>query len=903
MMSWLQRLFGRRKLHRDLSEEIRAHLDEKIEELVASGMPREEAGHAARRAFGNVLLAEQDAREVWSWPALDNFLMDVRYSLRMLRKSPGFTAVAILTLALGIGANTAIFSLINAVMLRTLPVPNPQQLVQLGWGARGRPNFGSSSSYGSCPFATPDSQPGSCSFSYPLFDQLRAEQKSFSGLFGYAAAGWYVFVSGNFFNTLEVRPALGRLLTPADDAPGAPAAAVISHQFWQRHYGGSPSVVGKTLAIGKSAYTIVGVASPRFTGIEPGSIPDVWLPLSPSFGTDIGFPKERQTDPQDTWLELMARLGPGVSIARAQALTNAMFVRDVTTGSQALFKPNAKPRLLLTSFARGSDNLRLEYSQTLVLLLIVTGIVLLLACANIAGLALARSAARQKEVAVRLALGTTRWRLIRQLLTESLLLAGIGGILGILLAYWGASSLVAFLSAHTEPILIDVHPDLRVLGFLVLVSAVVGILAGLAPAIRATRVDLAPALKEASTAQAGEKRSWHRLGLGSGLVVAQVALSILVLAAAGLFVRSLLNQESGHAGFQTRNILTIPLSSNGGTFFMGPAPADPQRVALLSQLRERISSLPGVVSATYASDPPMSGDFGWVSYTVDGQPPKPGSRLQVSSFAVGPDFFEALEIPIVEGEGFTAADFNSDAKIVPIIVNRGLVKQAFAKENPLGHRLVFNGTHGRIVGVVPDVSYDSPPDGSPLRPRLYYPLTGGPAFFEIRTSRDPKALIPEIRELVSQSNVGLQMTVATTVSDEIAKLLYQQRLIGWLSSLFALLALLLACIGLYGLLAWEVVRRTREIGIRMALGAERAAVLRMVLRRGVDLAVAGTAAGIGLAFAFTRLLGHFLFAVSATDPLSFAAVACLLLLTALAACYFPARRAMRVDTMAALRNE
>jgi predicted permease len=917
----------------EITEELAQHLDDPFQELLSAGATEEQAHRTALAELSDEDLLAKSLRQVeqespqepvflgadWGHNFLSSLWQDVRYGLRQLRRNPGFAVVAVVTLALGIGANTAIFSIIDAILFRTLPVPQPQQLVVFGWSAHAYGNFDGMSAYGNCPFASKG--PHGCTFSYPLFERLRAEQTVFSGVSALLPGGPYEatidghpstvsaqFVSGNFFRTLQTRAALGRTLRPADDSLGAPSVAVLSYGYWQSRFGGSRAVVGKTIDIHRFPFTIVGVAPQRFTGLDPYTAPDIWVPLSCRFAIDSGFSKRKLTDRGDIWLEMFARLRPGVSLARAQAVASAVFARDVTTGSGAVFKPKDDPRLRLASIAAGLSPLWRVYSQSLLLLMILTGIVLLLACANVAGLTVARWASRHKEVAIRLALGTGRWRLVRQFLTEGTLLAGIGGVLGVFLAFWGSESIIGFLQQYGLPRQFAVLPDPRVLGFTFVVTALVGILAGLAPAIQATRVDVTPALKEAYGAWLSANCRWRRFGLGSLLVVGQVAISVLVLVGAGLLARSLLNRETRHFGFQTSNLLTVDIHpAHWATATIEMGIRGPDLSAAYRQLQDRFSTLPGVASVSYSAWAPMSGGYAMTSYSLPGAALKRGPMDMTGYIGVGPGFFKALRIPIVAGHGLAASDFASTALPEPAVANEAFVKQALGNLYPIGQEVTKLPAPGprsvRIVGVARNVSFELPPNGRAPMPALYYPLRNGVASFEFRTSADPKTLVPLVRSIVSQANAGLVAGNVVPVSEEIDHFLYKERLVGWLSTLFAALALLLASVGLYGLLAWEVTRRTHELGVRMALGAERASVLRMVLWLGARLILMGTAVGLALALALTRLMRHFLFHLSPTDPVSFAAACLILFLVALLACYIPARRATKVDPIVALRYE
>ena len=570
-------MFWRKRKPNDFAAEIKAHLELETEQLKEQGLNEEEARAAAQRAFGNVTQAHERFYESGRWLWWDHVVQDICFGLRMFRKNPGFTAVAVVTLALGIGANTAIFSLINAIMLRPLPVRDPQRLVILKWSARHWPKTHAMNGWSGCPYKASDSKepsPEGCAFSYPMFEQVRAQNKIFAGVFalvpypefgvsidGVASFANGEFVSGDFFPALGLRPSLGRLLGPVDDKTNTSPAAVLSYSYWRRQFGGVPSVIGKSIIINNASFIVAGVGPAGFQGLDPGMVDDVWLPLPAETLVSQYVPKN--TDAASWTLMVGARLKPGVKAAQAQAVTEAVFRRSVTGGTSPLLTPQDAPHIELAGIGRGLATLRRHFGDPLFLLMAAVGLVLLIACANIASLMLARTAARQKEFAVRFALGAEIGRIFRQLLTESLIMAAAGGLLGIALACLGSRSLAAFLSANWYTSLaVDVHPDARVLGFTVGVAALAGILFGLAPALRGTRVEVAPALKESAAGlpllpEEGTKGWWNyrRFGLGNTLVVVQVSLSILVLVGASLLVRTLINLATMDVGFDPRNLV------------------------------------------------------------------------------------------------------------------------------------------------------------------------------------------------------------------------------------------------------------------------------------------------------------------------------------------------------------
>jgi predicted permease len=984
----------RKHMLEDLDGDIRDHIAMEMQDNIERGMQPEEARYAALRKFGNVTRVKEEAREVWSLVWLEQLGQDIRYGLRMLAKSPGFAAVAILTLALGIGANTAIFSLIDAVMLRSLPVENPSQLVLLKWGGRHAPNIHGYMTSGDCPtdLRPGAANPSGCSFSEPMFREI-AQANVFSATAAFANSGRLnltgngpatvingQLASGDFFHTMGLKAAAGRLFDAPDDTPSAAPVAVLNYGYWQSAFGGSRDVVGHTIELNNVPFTIIGIAEQRFTGITPGSDYDVWLPLSDAQRiTDPMRWQNRSGDVSNWWLTIVGRLKPGTQLAQAQAPVSGLFRNEVLHGSVPLFHggetagtpappqpapgngpvqvrretlggpmpqsagnkpvimrapqgampagtphPSAmasepktlstaadNPEVTLVPAQSGLTGSRTRYADPLYVLMLAVGIILLIACANVAGLMLARAAARQKEMTVRLALGAGRTRIVRQLLTESVMLSVLGGTLGILFAYWGAHAIVSFVSSNqTRPLGFAMGIDLRILGFTVAVSLITGILFGMAPAFRSVRIDLTPALKEGEGNASGERGRGKWYSMSNALVVAQVALAMVVLVGAGLLVRTLQNLRSIDAGFDSHNILLFGIDPTLAGY------KGPQVDSFYRDLQGRLSEIPGVKSASYSMGPLLSGGLMITMFHWPGTPQDQGSEADV--LPVGPNFFETLHIPSLSGREFNASDFALSASNsgptptsapTPVIVNQAFVAKYLGKENALGKRFGQSEADANdpaspgyeIIGVVRDTKYSDL--RREIHPMMYTPQSGGGASFELRTAAETQAILPSIREVVAQVNSNLPLFDVKTESEQIDRLLFQERLIARLSGFFGVLALVLACVGLYGLLSYEVSRRTREIGIRMALGAQPGSVLKVVLRQGVVMAIAGAAMGIGVALGVTRYLASMLYNVHTSDPATIAGVAILLTLVALAACYIPARRAMRVDPLVALRYE
>jgi predicted permease len=935
----------------ELEDELRSHLEMAARERVDRGDDAEDARRAARREFGNVSLVTEVTRDTWGWRWPGDMVEDAHYGIRTLRKNPGFTSIAILTLALGIGANTAIFSMINAALLRALPVRDSNELVLFEWHAHKEPKNWSSSSYGDCNQEQTKRSVGACSFSEPFFHEVQAQSGIFSNVAAFSStdrinlsgngaaklinqAG---YVSGGYFETLGVQPALGRLLTPADNTPAAPATMVLSYNYWRSEFGGSPSALGKTVLLNKIPCTIVGVAEQRFDALSPGNALQVWIPLAVQRQLEQPW-DNRDADPANWWLVMVGRLKPGMPRTQAQATVSTIFTREMTNGPKPMFKPEDGPAISLTPAEQGLSGNRNELSTPLYVLLLAVGIVLLVACSNVAGLLLSRAATRQKEMAVRYALGASRGRILRQLLTESVMLSIAGGAVGILFATWCIESIVAFMATNQDGVS-SFRPeiDTRVLLFTAAMSILTGILFGLAPAFRSLRVDLTPILKEGSGGNLlGGHGASGRFGAGSWLVVVQVALSIVILAGAGLLVRTLQNLKNVDPGFDTSNVLTFSLDPT----LIGYKPA--QAGNFYRELQSSLARIPGVISASYSWNSLLAGGLWTTSFDVPGKPKD--EKADTDMLPVGPEFFKTMRIAVTEGREFNATDFaraeiaeaarearraEAAAKLiagskpaakaaevpsaspVPAIVNQAFARKYFPKVNPVGQRFgksEANADTGEeespgweIVGLVADAKYNRLRRG--VEPTTYVPATGGPVSFSLRTAADPERFVPQVRAAVNELDSNLPVFGVRTLSQQIDRQVFQERLVARLAGAFGALALMLACIGLYGLVSYEVARRTREIGIRTALGAEKLDVLRLVLAQGMRLTAAGATLGIVLALGLTRYAKSLLFGVGASDPMTFVAVTVLLLGVTLLACYVPARRAARVDPVVALRYE
>jgi predicted permease len=830
---------------------------------------------------------------------MESLWQDLRYGFRMLAKSPVFTTVAILTLALGIGANTAIFSVVNAVMLRSLPVRHPEQLVVPRWSARTDPRNTGIESHGDC---SSSQENWSCQFSYPVVQDIRAHGELFAGVAAFtgpvdanltgngpATITRVMYASGDYFRTLDVRPALGRTLTPSDDVRGAPPVAVLNYGYWQTAFGGSHDIVGRAINVNGKALTVVGVTEPDFTRLTPGNAIEMWIPLAQL------SPQNPSLDPYDPgqWrLTAVARLQPGMSRARAQTVVEVIFRNETLHGAKPAFTDADDPHVSLFPATATLTGDRDTLGEPLYLLMAAVGIVLLIACANVAGLILARATSRAREIAARLALGAPRSRIVQQLLTESLLLATAGGVLGVILAYWGAHALATFIgTSGISDTPVDPRADLMVLVFTITIVLLTSVTFGLAPAFRGTRIDVASTLKDNSASlSAGGPRGRTRIGLGKSLVMAQVALSMVVLAGAGLLLRTLEKLHGVDPGFDTKNVLLFSLHP-------GLAGYKPDGLLpIYSEVQGRIAALPGVLGVTYSSSPLLSGSLWTSSVHLEGQPDS--ANVSAQKLGTGPGFFETMRIPLKLGRTLRPDDARSAQHVA--VVNEAFVRRFMGSRYPLGVHL--GPDTAEIVGVVADAKYRGL--RSDIAPTVYIPLTGnGDATFELRTASPTALLVPVLRRVVSGIDDNVPIDNFRTQTEAADRRLFNERLVARLSSLFALVALALTCIGLYGLLSYEVARRTREIGIRSALGAQQHHVLNMVIGQGLSLVVAGTVAGIGFAFVVTRYLQHLLFGVGPTDPATFVAVSVMLAAVALLACYVPARRATRVDAIVSLRFE
>ena len=829
---------------------------------------------------------------------------DLRYGLRMLAKAPGFTAVAVLTLALGIGANTAIFSVMNAVMLRNLPVEKPSELVLFGDGHAG----GSTDHFADTRL-----------YSYPYFQKIRERNHSFSELSAVLSLtlnGMHgkvdgnpdfekmnvQLVSGTFFSMLGVKPVLGRTFSATDDEPaGAHPIAVASYSWWKRRFNGAPDTLGKTINLEQNVYTIVGVAPQDFYGTMVGQTPDVWIPLSMEAQVSPGWNGLNDSSFQS--LDIFGRLKAGVSVATAEAEVNLL--------AQQLWREQAGPtptkeqeqelaedHIALTPAARGISRLRFRYSLPLQVLMAVVGLVLLIACANIANLLLARGTARQREIAVRMAIGAGRSRLIRQMLTENALLVLIGGGLGIWFASWASVALVRMVTPGTEASPLNVGPDATVLAFTLIVSVATAALFGIIPALRNTRIDLTPSLKEGK----GTAGAAARGAMANALIVAQVALSLVLLVGAGLFLRTIINLENVDTGFDKQNVLLYGIDPSAVGYKQ-----DARLVNVYQSIEQKVEAEPGIKSASISFFTFNQGEWD-DSVVVKGGTVAPGIDNDVVENVVGPDYFKTMGIPLLVGRALGPQDTMNSPKVA--VINETMARNFFPGGSPIGRRFGIgeDPKHSgdfEVVGVVKDAKYIR--IGEAASAAAYYPYTqNGDRYFynlTVRYSGSSRPIANEVRQAVGSVDARLPVAYVSTLAELVDQSLASQSMIAKLSTFFALLAAFLACIGIYGITSYAVTRRTSEIGIRMALGANGRSVLGMVLREVAKLVAIGVVIGVPAALAADRWASSLLFGLKPTDPATMLSATALLLAVAVFAGFIPARRASRVDPIVALRYE
>ncbi len=916
-LGWLAR---RSRKEAELREELQFHLEEEAEQHQGEGLAEEQARWAARCELGNLTLLQEDTRAIWGWTILEQFGQDLRYAFRTMNANRLFTLLAVLSLALGIGANTAIYSFMDAILIRSLPVGDPQSLVVLNWRAKTTDGDFVLQGMSGDTYDDPKGGTEAGIFPYPAFELLQKSDSVFSSAFafqysfannlnvtikGEADLESGVFVSGEYFSGLGVPAVSGRIILPDDDRTGAPAVAVVSYALSQARFGGPANAIGQSIIIDSVPFTVIGATPPGFFGTDPQQSPSLYLPFRTNLA--LGAANPFGLRPADYmggnfyWVQMMARLRPGVSAAQAQAALSPAFQQWVTSTATSDQQRANLPQLLVKEAASGLETLRREYSQPLYVLMTMVGLILLLACANVANLLLARSAARRREIALRLSIGASRWRIIRQLMTESVLLASLSGICGVLCSIWGIRFLTLLLANGRNNFTLRAELNWHVLAATAGLSLLTGLMFGLAPALQATRVDVLPSLKETHGVQGAARRGLRRLSLGQVLVASQIAISMLMLVAAGLFVRTLSNLESIQLGFNRENVLLFQLNA------LKAGHKEPDLSAFYADLRRKFGEIPGVSAATLSEGSMVGGETA-LPVTVGGTPVTPGTRI----WKVGPNFFHTMQIPMLAGRDFDEHDRPGTPFVV--VVNETFAKDNFAGRNPLGQRVVLleAGEKPRvardmeIVGVSCDARYgsltrDIPPVAYIIFNQGYPQLDQ--AEYALRTMGDPLSYARAVREIVRRADATVPVTEIKTQVTDIDQTISQQIAFAKLCVGFAILALTITCIGLYGTVSYNVARRTGEIGIRMALGAHSGNVIRMVLSEISLLAAAGLAAGMVVALAASKFVESFLYGIKRNDPASLLAAAAILFGAAFLGAYAPARRASRIDPMVALRHE
>jgi predicted permease len=870
-----------RQFRADLDEELRLHLAMKKDDLRDAGMPENDAGYAAQIKLGKVILLREKSEDAWGWTAVEAWLQDLRYAFRILRRSPVFTAIAILILSLGIGANTAIFSVINAVMLRSMPVQDPARLVE---------------------FARFTAEHERSHFSFPLYRFFLEHSHSFNGMLaqfspteqkidlgGEPETVETQMVSGSYYGVLGVRAALGHTFTPDyDRVPGTSPFAVISYRYWQRRFALDPAAIGKTFKLNHTVFTVVGVTPKEFFGITPGHDPEVTFPVS-MVAQVRG--NSWLADPDVNWLSVIGRLNTGVSLKQAEAEARLLYQDRNRADARREKDLRGKKAILgqelsLEPAGAGLDSLRVMFSEPLLVVMGIAGLVLLLACVNLSSLLVGRALARSREISVRVAAGAGRGRIIRQFLAESFALAFIGGLMGIALSQLFCRLLV-FLMSNGGELFLPVEPDLRVLAFTGIISLGTSIVVGLAPAVFGARLNISPGLKEL--------RSTRRKGLARALIISQIAISLLLLVGAGLFVRTLLNLRNLDAGFRRDGVLVFAIDSDKAGY-KGERLRNLQTTVL-----DRLDTVPGVNSASICLVLVLSGGRIDGTVNVEGYTYRPDENNQANFNTIGPNFFQAMGTPILAGREFNKRDGLSFPKVA--VVNDAFARHYFGDKSPLGKHV--NNT--LIVGVVKDAKYQELREDSPRT--VYFPASQdiSPqswATYLVRVnSGDPLRLASAVRQVIHQIDPVLQVADPTTLAEVVDKSILKERMLAMLSGSFGLIALMLTCLGIFGVMASYVARRTNEFGIRLALGAQRGDVLKTVLFEVAMMLAAGVAIGLLASVFVTGVARSLLFELKPTDPLAFAIAAILLVAAALVAGYLPARRAALVDPVDALRSE
>ncbi len=895
-MSWLQRLFARKRMERDLDKEIQFHVESQVADKVRSGISEIEARRLTRLEFGGTEQIKEDCRKSRGTMWLESLVQDVRYGLRQLRKSPGFTSIAILSLTLGIGANTAIFTLLNAILLRPLPVQTPSELLLFGNGQA----QGSTSSI-------PDGN--TKLFSYSFFHDFRQKDTSFSGIAAVdssqlttkAAIGGAAYqtthvdlVSGSYFSVLGVPAFLGRTIGESDDgADGAGPVAVASYSWFQRQFNGDPSALGKTIRIQSHDYTLVGVARPGFYGYTVGQSTDLWIPLS----MEKAFSRPGWNELGDKFFQslyLIGRLKPDVTATQASAETNLLFKQILRSylgpqPSQKHLDELAHASVQLNPGGRGVSYLRYAFSAPLEILMAIVALVLLIACANIANMLLARGVARTREVAMRMALGASRRRIVLQLLTESLLLAFLGAATGVALAWKASAVLLSMATPGPNPVPLNLTPDMPVLGFTLGIAVITALLFGMLPAFRATGLEFTPALKD---------------GRGSS---SSTTLSVVLLVVAGLFVRSLINLSDVETGFDKHNVLIFSLDSSTANLPSG-TPEEIRSVQLQEQIEDRVQNIPGVKADGFAFFTFNQGG-GTDEVLFQGIPRTQSNGGEVFFNITGKGYFSTMGIQLVAGRLFNAHDTQMGNKVA--VINETMARHFFPNGSAIGHRFGIGETpdhpgEKEVIGVVKDAKYTSLNEGTLMA--AYFPCTQNPGFygnFVVRYApgANQQEIVSRTRRAIAEVNSNILVNNVGSLEEQVDGSIATRSLLARLSSFFGIIAVFLGCIGIYGLLSYSVARRTSEFGVRLALGARSHMLLWMVLRECILLLVLGLALGVPVALSSTRVLKSLLYELSPLDPTAISIAIAAVSVMTIAAAWLPARRATKIDPMQALRTE
>ena len=917
----LRALFFKPKMEDELQAELQFHIEREIEENIIRGMGPEEARYAAIRDFGGVERVKEESRDVRGIRLLEELRQDLRYGARMLFKQPGFTLIAVITLALGIGANTAIYSFIESVIMRPLPVREPQSLVVMKWRAKDFPAvaFKGFSTSTSGTYGNPEGGVVGSIFPYPALEVFRNKSSILTSAFCYFGAGRLnvtmggesesveaQYVSGEYFSGMGVIPVAGRLIISADDQAGATPVAILDYGYSKQRFGEAGSAVGQSIRINDKPFTIVGITPPEFFGADPGVVPAVYVPmhanllLQPLLVHKVA--EEQYLDRNFYWIEIMGRLKPHISLAQAQLALGLQFRNFVEESASNKAQLANVPELTILEGATGLDSLQHKYSRPLYILMAMAGLILLIACTNIANLLLLRSTARRREIALRLSIGASRLRVMRQLLTESLLLASIGGGLGLVFAFWAIRFLTLTFGVGRDGFTLRAGLNLHVLGVTAALSILTGVFFGLAPAIHATRGDLMRALQDdrALISLRGVRGALTRLNHTRILLAVQMALLILLLFAAGLFTRTLANLRSIELGFDRENVLLFSINPQA-VGYEGPA-----RNLLYKELREQLNHIHGVRSVSLSTRPLLSGSGTRAPVSVLGAPaPAAGSGASIPRaglFRVGPAFFNTMRIPLIVGREFDGRDEGGASQVA--VVNQRFVK-TFGLDNAIGRKLSLGNSAYEIVGVVGDTLFLSLKETP--QPMFYLPLPSaqppGTVTYEVSTTTNPLNYVSALRQIVGQMDSRLAISDLKTQAAHIDQIISQEIVFSRVCMLFAALALMIACVGMYGTVALNVARRTSEIGIRMALGAQPNRIIWLALHEILVLGLVGVAIGGPLALVGSRFVQSFLFGVKPNDPLNILFTVLVLFAAAFIAGYLPARRASRIDPVAALRHE